>query len=130
MPKMRRMWAATHAGLVRTVNEDRCCVGEWVSDGHNESREGIIECARGWAVIADGMGGHDAGEFASQSAIGTIHEMIAQAGSESTIARMLERANERIFEEMFSDRGRPAMGSTAVGVSFRDGHVPNVECEP
>ena len=123
MPKLRRMWAATHAGLVRQVNEDRCCVGAWVSGGHNEFREGFIECVRGWAVIADGMGGHDAGEFASESAIGTIHETIGQAASECAIARLLERANERIFEEMFTDRGRPGMGSTVVGVSFCDGHA-------
>jgi len=123
LPKVRRIWAATHTGLVRKVNEDRFCIGDWVSHGHNESLEGIIECARGWAVIADGMGGHDAGELASESAIETIHALIAQASSEPAIAHMLERANERIFEEMFSDRGRPAMGSTAVGVSFHHGNA-------
>ncbi len=36
---------------------------------------------------------------------------------------MLERAHESIFEEMFSDRGRPAMGSTTVAVSFRGGQA-------
>ena len=55
------------------------------------------------------------------SAITTIHEMIAQAGSDFAITRMLERANERIFEEMFGDRGRPAMGGRRLGVSFREG---------
>ena len=28
-----------------------------------------------------------------------------------------------IFEEMFDGRGRPATGSTAVGISFQDDHV-------
>jgi PPM family protein phosphatase len=115
------MWAATNTGFIRKVNEDRFCIGDWASHGKNESLEGTIECARGWAVIADGMGGHDAGELASELAIETIHGLIAQVSSEHAIAHMLERANERIFEEMFGDRGRPAMGSTAVGVCFRHG---------
>ena len=75
--------------------------------------------SRGWAVIADGMGGHEAGELASAAAIATIREMIGDAGSEFEIVRVLERANERIFEEMFDGRGRPAMGSTAVGIFSR-----------
>lgn len=120
---MRSMWAATHVGLIRSLNEDRCCVGDWISHRGVESRSGLISCSRGWAVIADGMGGHEAGELASAAAIATIREMIGDAGSEFEIVRVLERANERIFEEMFDGRGRPAMGSTAVGISFQDDHV-------
>ena len=78
------------------LNEDRCCINDWVSEGRNESREDILQFARGWAVIADGMGGHDAGELASEFAIGTIREMISQAGSESAIlqgARPSQRAH-------------------------------------
>jgi protein phosphatase len=65
------------------------------------------------------MGGHDAGELASESAVRTIMGLVESARTELEVARMLEVANDRIYEEMYSDRGRPAMGSTVVGVVFR-----------
>jgi serine/threonine protein phosphatase PrpC len=115
----RQISAATHAGHVRPTNEDRCCVGTWVSDGRNASWEGLVDCTTGWAVIADGMGGHDAGELASESAVRTIMGLIQDAQSEGDIVRMLEVANDRIYEEMHGGRGRPGMGSTVVGVALR-----------
>jgi protein phosphatase len=106
-------------GHVRPANEDRCCVGDWISNGQNASWRGVVDSASGWAAIADGMGGHDAGEVASESTLRTITGLIKDAQSELDIARILERANDRIYEEMHGDRGRPGMGSTVVGVAFR-----------
>ena len=119
MAKARPVWAATHAGHVRPENEDRCCVGNWLSDGGNASWQGFADCVPSWAAIADGMGGHDAGEIASEAAARTIMRLAKDAQSELDIARMLEAANDLIYEEMYGARGRPAMGSTIVGVVLR-----------
>ena len=119
MASSRQVWAATHVGHVRLANEDRCCVGDWISDGQNASWRGVVDSASGWAVIADGMGGHDAGELASELTIRTIMGLIKGVQSEFDVARILERANDRIYEEMHGDHGRPGMGSTVVGVAFR-----------
>ena len=91
-----------------------------LGNGSDGNWTGQIDCALGWVVVADGMGGHDAGEAASQSVIRSIIGLAREARSELDVARMLETVNERIFHEMYDGHGRPAMGSTVVGVIFRD----------
>jgi protein phosphatase len=116
----RQVWATTNVGLVRSRNEDSCCVGHWLCNGGDGNWSGQLDCALGWAVVADGMGGHDAGEAASESVIRTIIGLARDACSELDVARMLETVNERIYREMYDGHGRPAMGSTVVGVIFRE----------
>ena len=120
MTYYRQVWATTHAGHVRVHNEDSCCVGQWLCNGSDGNWCGQIDCALGWAVVADGMGGHDAGEAASESVVRSIMSLAREARSEPEVARMLEIVNERIYREMYDGRGRPAMGSTVVGVIFRE----------
>src|SRR5512139_2505130 len=48
--------SATHTGMVRTENEDAL----------------RADSGRGYAILADGMGGYNAGEIASQIAVATI----------------------------------------------------------
>ncbi len=115
----RQVWAATHVGHVRRANEDSYCVGDWLCDRSNGGWRGQLDCALGWAVVADGMGGHAAGAQASESAIRSIMKLAREARSENDVARMLETANDRIYREMFDGSGQPAMGSTVVGVIFR-----------
>jgi serine/threonine protein phosphatase PrpC len=51
-------WALSDVGRVRDHNEDNL----------------LVEPALGLLVVADGMGGHAAGEVASQSAVTTLRE--------------------------------------------------------
>jgi serine/threonine protein phosphatase PrpC len=53
---------ATHVGKKRKSNEDAF----------------LVDDALGLYVVADGMGGHAAGEVASQEAVDTIHGMVKQ----------------------------------------------------
>jgi serine/threonine protein phosphatase PrpC len=55
-------FGATHVGKKRTSNEDAF----------------LVDDALGLYVVADGMGGHAAGEVASQEAVETIHGMVKQ----------------------------------------------------
>jgi protein phosphatase len=73
-----------------------------------------------WALLADGMGGHDAGEVASEIALSTIADGLPRVGTEADVARLLDAANLKVFEAMYFGAGRPAMGTTVVGAVLID----------
>src|SRR6266498_2268866 len=56
----------THPGSVRTVNED---VSLWDPD-------------LGLIAVADGMGGHNAGEIASRMALDALHSFVKQSAAD------------------------------------------------
>jgi protein phosphatase len=60
--KTVRSFGATDVGKRRATNEDAF----------------LADDALGLYVVADGMGGHAAGEIASQEAVETIHGMVKQ----------------------------------------------------
>jgi serine/threonine protein phosphatase PrpC len=115
VPLERPVWAATHMGRVRIVNEDRCLVGDWRSNGRNAGWRGSVPVELGWAVIADGMGGHHAGDVASEVALAAIAKRIRDVRTDSEIEKMLDAVNEEVFEAMYTAGGRVGMGTTIVG---------------
>jgi len=60
LPLLRRGYGHTDVGRRRSSNEDAF----------------VVDDTLGLYVVADGMGGHSAGEIASQQAIETLHNMI------------------------------------------------------
>jgi len=98
------MWTAvtkTHTGNVRTNNED---LALW------DSELGVL-------VIADGMGGHNAGEVASRLAVETLYKSLQQAASggleaADRLREAVTRANREVFR---TSKERPecaGMGTT------------------
>jgi serine/threonine protein phosphatase PrpC len=107
--------AVTHRGRVRARNEDFVAA-------HAEL---------GLAVLADGMGGHNAGDVASRLAVETIVEGIALASrgapatadAQSLISEHIERANAQI-QAAASARGEyTGMGTTIVVALWHDGAI-------
>jgi PPM family protein phosphatase len=93
-------FGATHAGKVRANNEDALLVGE----GRDETL----------FVVADGIGGFEAGEVASRIAVDVLKELAPGASFEAAISE----ANRRILVAGRGDERLSGMGTTVVAVRF------------
>jgi len=98
--------AATHVGMVRKLNEDsmieRTDIGVW--------------------AVADGMGGHAAGDHASQTVTEYVRQLEAPADFEQlaeSLQQCLEKANHQLVEEAQSYEDNRVPGSTAVVLGLR-----------
>ncbi|SFL47653.1 protein phosphatase [Paenibacillus sp. 1_12] len=105
---MLKTAALTDVGRVRLVNEDRAVVQEDIN--------GVA-----LAILADGMGGHQAGDIASQMAVDIIHEQLQTLTAEATVLERksclkdaVELANEKIFEFASQRENYHGMGTTVV----------------
>lgn len=103
---------------------------------HNEDSY-AVEDALGLYIVADGMGGHQAGEVASALAISTVVEYIENHPDEqdrlSVLAEATRVSNTRVIEEGTRNRKRKGMGSTLVAmIRDRDdlgiAHVGDSRC--
>ncbi|MGZ5286484.1 MAG: Stp1/IreP family PP2C-type Ser/Thr phosphatase [Flavisolibacter sp.] len=98
-------------GNIRTNNED---VGLFfrIADEEISQEKGSI------LLVADGMGGHQAGEVASQMAAQIIsHEYYKQNGSiEKSLEKAFETANREIFELASKSKAHKGMGTTCTAL--------------
>lgn len=122
MPASRPVWACSHVGLVRPLNEDGCLVGDWRSTGPIAGWRGELASEGSWVVVADGMGGHEAGDVASRVVLDAISRQIRSVETAHDVEEMLETANRILYEEMYND-GRPGMGTTVVGACLSAEHA-------
>ena len=70
-------------------------------------------------LVADGMGGHNAGDLASKTGIETFVESIRQSHRRTPVSAMedaVEDANEAILNKSFEDPHYSGMGTTLVGM--------------
>jgi protein phosphatase len=93
-------FALSDKGCVRSNNEDYC----------------LIEPALGLYVLADGMGGANAGERASRLAVETVAEavLMAQRRDSQVLLTAVEEANRRVLEAAHHDIALEGMGTTLV----------------
>jgi serine/threonine protein phosphatase PrpC/serine/threonine protein kinase len=107
----------TDVGMVREHNEDATMAVEFV-------RQSLVGPAESHLyVVADGMGGAEAGEVASAIAVGAIRNYVESglSGAEAQnptqlLTAALEEANRKIIEYQAAHPESRGMGSTAVGV--------------
>lgn len=95
-------------GNIRTNNEDMGLFFK-IAD------ENVIREKGYMMIVADGMGGHQAGEVASRMATDIIsHEYYKQNGGgvEKNLAKVLTLANKSIFEKASSSDAHKGMGTT------------------
>lgn len=97
---MLEAFGLTDPGCVRQNNEDTY----------------LLSPDTGLYVVADGMGGAQAGEHASKLAVETVASFIANAGHADgdTLARAFQEANNRVMNAAASDTSLEGMGTTLV----------------
>lgn len=104
-------------GRVRDHNEDYS--GHWIPSSETEGR------THGWLfVLADGVGGEECGEVASQTAVETLIAgfRAAPRGEAHTVLmpRLVQSANTRIYElGKAASPGGSHMATTVVACAFR-----------
>lgn len=108
----------THQGAVREDNEDCVAVGDQVISRPmaapvvlEREVDGPVMC-----LVADGMGGHAAGEVASREAAERLLEGAGRAVEELALGALLLATNARLFERMRAEPALDGMGTTVAGV--------------
>lgn len=77
-------------------------------------------------IVADGMGGHNAGDFASRYAVETIVEEIRNSFEKNPVTIMgkaIEKANSLTRQKAYEDISLAGMGTTVVIATFIAGHL-------
>lgn len=104
-----KSFSLTDVGQVRSQNQD-----------YVYASEQPIGNLPNLFVLADGMGGHNAGDFASRCAVSVIEASVKKDMSFNPIKIMrhaIEEANEKIHELAKTDAGKAGMGTTLVAVT-------------
>ena len=101
-----KTFSKTDIGLVREVNQD-CVYASATPVGNLPNL----------LVVADGMGGHRAGEYASRLAVEVVKEELSistHEGPEAMMRNAIIHANERVLEAARQDAKLSGMGTTLV----------------
>jgi len=99
----------SHVGTVRKLNEDS-----------------VLERPdRGLWVVADGMGGHAAGDFASAAVVNALNAVSAPASLGALVGDVRERLQtvNRSLSEEARQRGQDVIGSTVVVLTLFGAHA-------
>jgi PPM family protein phosphatase len=104
-----RVAYATSTGLVRERNEDSAYVGRWL-------------CA-----VADGMGGHAAGDVASATVIDSVRPLdlaVEEPGNlTAVLGAAVRSANDRLAGKVSADTSLANMGSTLTALLWSGSHL-------
>ena len=113
-------YALTDIGQVRSMNQD-----------YIYSSPEMVGSLPNLFLVADGMGGHKAGDYASRFAVENLVIYINRAGKGSPVMQLkmgIEEVNERLYEESLKREELKGMGCTLVAGVVEDNilYVANV----
>ena len=107
---MKLKWGATtDVGMVRQQNED------------------AFHAEENLYIVADGMGGHNAGEVASALAVSTVRSG-ARMGIRTTdqFRELVQQANTAIYTASLDDSTQSGMGTTLTAAAIVPGEEPRI----
>ena len=96
-----RVGAHTDTGRVRKINEDAY----------------LVDVGLGLHAVADGMGGHRAGEVASALALDVLHDRVRVG---SVLEAAVDAANIAVLDKASQSGALHGMGTTLTAVTFAD----------
>ena len=105
-----RTFSITDVGMVRQVNQD------YVFEGGRPL--GIL---RNLFVVADGMGGHQAGDYASKYTVEVLQRELEKSQGEDierVLVNAIKTANREIIREASKDEHLKGMGTTVVAATI------------
>lgn len=108
-------YAITNTGRIRSNNQDYV----FASDADTGALSNLF-------LVADGMGGHRAGEYASETAVKTVLEEIRSKNIKEPIAAIdsaIKFANRKLYMEAAQDPEKAGMGTTFVAATVFDEHL-------
>ena len=103
-------YGLTDIGMVRSMNQDFVFA--------SPKKIGPLE---NLFLVADGMGGHKAGDYASRFVVETIEKNLKDMDDKEPVAALMqsiERTNLALFSEARKDPEKEGMGSTLVAVTM------------
>ena len=105
-----KVYAVTDVGRVRPINED----------SYYAPAEGERFCA-----VADGMGGHNAGEVASALAVQVFSRSMRDVEriTAEALRAAVERANDEVYYAAMENTGMSGMGTTFSALAVQDDTV-------
>ena len=111
-------WAATDIGLVRAGNEDAFATSLQPPGAPVSAWEGSLG-PEGWSIVADGVGGHNAGGVASELAVECLRTVLRSDFSPNELIASIDATNLALYDAMDSRPDLVGMGTTIVGVLLR-----------
>jgi len=99
-----------------------------VRSGNEDSFFAEADSHRGVFMVADGMGGHAAGEVASEMAVQIVArallqlDSVTQPDAAERTAQSLRDANRAIYDRMLAENDKQGMGTTASVLVLSDGN--------
>ena len=113
-----KIYSLTDSGMVRNSNQDAFFAGELIPDA-------------AFAVVCDGMGGANAGNVASQTAVKVISEYIIRSYRpkmdsfeiEKMLKNAIVSANIDVYDMAFKDPSLNGMGTTVVAALVHNREV-------
>lgn len=106
----------TDVGCVREINED-CVLFVQPRDPDVVASKGLL------VLVADGMGGHSAGEVASRKAVEVISRIYYEQDGypQSALQKAFNQASREIFEMSQADDSLRGMGTTCTALVLKNG---------
>ncbi len=110
---MLRAWGIRDAGLCRNINQDYIFVSE-------EPMGNLPNLF----LVADGMGGHKAGDLASEYTVSQVCEAVLKSRQripQQIFKGAFQYANQRLIEKARESSAYVGMGTTLVAVTVKNG---------